>query len=212
MLLQFGRFDDGLELIEKALELDRFDYPSQSAYGLALFYAGRPTEAVAHLEQLIARKDLLLSHMVLGQIYAYLGGTKGADRATYLAKALAQSKRIRARELEAGQGVANGPASPKTEYADVVGALAWAYQEDAESARPFIERLEAGRAAGVISPSILARVYAVQGRTDEALQALEDAAAQRDRELMYLSVSPYYQRIRSEPRFRALRERMHLPQ
>jgi eukaryotic-like serine/threonine-protein kinase len=210
MLLQFGRFDECLQLIGRALELDPYDYPSQSAYGLALFYAGRPVEAVVHLERVISRRDQMYPRAVLGQVYASLAGVAGPQQDEYRRRALLQSDAIRAMESEAARSLPSGAQAPRTEYADFVGALAWSFRGDLGSAQPFVDRLESGRALRRVSPSILARVYAVQGRTEEALGALEEAAEQGDRELMYLSVSPMYERVRSEPRFRALVQRMQL--
>ena len=210
MLLQFGRFDECLQLMERALQLDPYDYPSQSAYGLALFYAGKPLEAAAHLEQLLTKHDMLYAHVVLGQVYAYLSSQPGDRRDEYLRRALEQSAILHDMETEANRETTSAGVPPRTEYADLVGAMAWAFQSDASRARPFVRRLEAGRAAGTISPSFLARVYAAADRKDIALNALEDAETIRDRELMYLSVSPLYEHVRDESRFRALEQRLHL--
>ncbi len=201
MLLQFGRFDESLRLSQRSLELDPYDFPSLSAYGLALFYARRPLEAAAHLEGLLARKDHVHAHLILGQVYAQLSATVPASREEYLRKALQQSDVLR----QIGK-----PAEDR--YADLVAALAWSYQGNFESARAPLQRLETAWARDVASPSFAARIYAVQRRAGDALEALEAAEAERDRELMYLNVSPLYDAIRTEPRFRALQARMKLVQ
>lgn len=201
MLLQFGRFKESLSLFKKALDLDPYDFPSHSAYGLALFYAKQPLEAAAHLEGLIARKDHVHAHLLLGQVYAQLSAIEPSARQEYLQKALQQSAILR----QYGK-----PAEDR--YADLVAALAWSYRGDREAARDPLQRLEAGWASGATSPSFAARIYAVQARAGDALAALEAAEAQRDRELMYLNVSPLYDAIRSEPRFRALQTRVGLTQ
>lgn len=204
LLLQFGRFDESLRLYERALELDPYDFPSRSAYGHALFHAGRSADAARHLESLLATRDFLYAHQLLGQVYAHLG-SGAVDRDGYLRKALRESALIRPRETDPEH-----PGGTRVDYADLIGALAHSYQDDPSSAAPYVARLEAGVAAAQASPSLLARVYAVQRRAPEALDALEAAAAQHDRELLYLAVSPHYQHIRHEPRFRALVERMRL--
>jgi hypothetical protein len=94
----------------------------------------------------------------------------------------------------------------------MVGALAWIYHGEPAGAAPYVARLEAGLAQVRVSPSVLARVYAAQGDAPRALDALLSAEAQRDRELFYIAVSPYYERIRNEPQFRALVERVRLTQ
>lgn len=207
MLLQFGRFDESLKLFDEAIALDPYDYPSRSAYGLALFYAKRPVDAAAQLEKLLTEKDLFNAHAVLGQVYSVLGAHVPVRGADYLRMALQQSDILRRMEL----GPSGDAGSARTEYADFVGALAWSYQGDLAAAQPFLDRLESGRAQRHVSPSMLARVYAVQRRGDDALTALEDSESEQDRELMYLSVSPLYEYVRNEPRFRALMARKHLP-
>jgi serine/threonine protein kinase len=210
MLLQFGRFDESLALFDQALQLDPYDYPSQSAYGLALFYARQPERAARHLEWLVQQKDLLHVHLILGQVYAQLGAVHPERRQDYLEKALNESAILRQKETHGALATTAGTAEARTEYSDFIGALAWAYAGEPGAARPFLESLEIGHLHGRVSPSILGRIYAVQRRSADALEALEQSAAERDRELMYLSVSPLYDAIRDEPRFRALLQRMHL--
>jgi tetratricopeptide (TPR) repeat protein len=206
MLIQFGRFEEGLSLSRLALELDPYDFPSQSAHGLYLFYAGRGVEAAAHLEQLLAQKNLLHARLILGQVNACLGASgDSAQRKDRLARALSESEELRKQESGIVSGTASTPV--RTEYADVVAALAWSYYGDFNAARPYLARLEVNKA---VSPAVVARVYAAQRRPIEALDALEAAEAQGDRELLYLAVSPFWERIRSEPRFQALVTRMHL--
>jgi tetratricopeptide (TPR) repeat protein len=201
MLVQFGRYDEGLRLGRRGLELDPYDVPGHSAYGLMLFYSGRDTEAAAHLEKLIAQHDHQNAHFVLGQVYAHLGGTATIDRGNYLNRALREAERLRQYHNEAAD-----------RHANFVVALALSYQGDTTAAQPFLEPLERGWSDDSVSPSFAARIYAVQRRTGEALDALEAAEAQHDRELMYVAVSPLYDAIRDEPRFRALIKRAQLTQ
>jgi eukaryotic-like serine/threonine-protein kinase len=210
MLLQFGRYDAALQQVEQAMQLDPYDTSGQSFYGLALFYANRPEDAAKCLERLVARGDLLHPHMILGQVYSFLARRPGRTRDEYVRKALEQSAILQGKELAAAAVLPAGSGPPRTEFADFVGALAWSSASSLEKAQPFLDRLEAERAAGRTSPSILARVYASQSRVEDTLRALEDSEAQHDRELMYLSVSPWYRHIRSEPRFEALVKRMRL--
>lgn len=200
LLLQFGRADEALARYRHALELDPFDYPSQSALGHALFNAGRPHEAATHLERLLAQKDLFYAHALLGQVYAYLGRAEPRRAREFLSKALAQAALLREQA---------GPPGA-TEYADLVAALAWSYQRDRDAARPYVDRLEATRARGGAPAAMLARVFAAQGDAPRAIAQLLEAEAQRDRELLYVNVSPVYAGLRADPAFRALVKRLHL--
>lgn len=204
LLLQFGKFDESLALHRKALELDPYDYPSQSGYGHALFHAGRAAEAATHLEKLLAQKDLFYGHNILGQAYAVLAGANSPRRDEFFRKALERSAILRAKE-------AAGLGSPGvTEYGDLVGALAWIYHGEPAGAAEHVARLEEGLARGRVSPSVLARVYAAAGDAPRALDMLLESEAQRDRELYYITVSPYFARIRNEPQFRELVTRLRL--
>ena len=93
----------------------------------------------------------------------------------------------------------------------MVAALAWSYQPDPSGAAPFVARLEQGRAAGRVTPSTLARVYGAQGDAPRAMATLLEAEAQRDRDLLYINVSPHYTAIRQDPAFRALVDRLRFP-
>jgi serine/threonine protein kinase len=209
MLLQFGRYNEAFALMERALRLDPYDYPSQSAYGLALFYANRPEEAVAHLENLLKQTDHIHARFILGQVYAYLSSRGTAARDEYLRRALEESETLRRMETTASQRAHPGD-PPKTEYADLVGALAWSYRRRPDAAQPYVGRLEADVAAGRTSPSFLLRIFAVQNKQDLFFKALADTEAQHDRELMYLSVSPLYASVRTDPRFVAVLQRLNL--
>jgi serine/threonine-protein kinase len=200
LLLQFGRFDQSLELYRRSIEIDPYDYPGLSAYGHALFHAGRPREAAAQLEALLAQKDLFAAHTLLGQVYGYLGRLQPAEGEAYLRKALAQSEILRRQDR-----------ADATPLADMVAALAWSYQPDPAGAAPFVERLEQGRAAGRVTPSTLARIYGAQGDAPRAVAALLEAEAQHDRDLLYINVSPHYAAIRQDPGFRALVDRLRFP-
>ncbi|MCY0672125.1 hypothetical protein OVX45_27635, partial [Klebsiella pneumoniae] len=86
--------------------------------------------------------------------YAVLSGGASPQRDEFFRKALQRSEILRTKEF-AGLG------SPGvTEYADMVGALAWIYHGEPAGAEPYVARLQDGRARGRVSPSVLARVYA----------------------------------------------------
>jgi serine/threonine protein kinase len=209
MLLQFGRYNQAFAEMERGLRLDPYDYPSQSAYGLALFYADRPEDAVRHLENLLRQTDHLHARFILGQVYAYLISRHTPASDEYFRRALEESQTLRVMETTASRRA--HPGEPvKTEYADLVAALAWSYRGRPQDAAPFLGRLEADVAAGRTSPSFLARIYAVQNRQDLFFPALAETEAQHDRELMYLSVSPLYASVRTDPRFVAVQRRLNL--
>jgi tetratricopeptide (TPR) repeat protein len=207
LLLQFGRFDESLERHRHALELDPSDFPSQSALGQVLYMSGRPLEAVAQLEQLLDRKDLLYAHAQLGQVYAYLIAAAPGQRDAYLQKALARADMIRQRDGSIGP---QGVEVKQSIYGDLVAALAWSYAGNPSAAAPFFQRLKDGHAREHVTAAMLARVYSAQGDATRAMDALLEAEAAHERDLYYVGVSPAYRLLRNEPQFRALVDRLGL--
>ena len=99
LLLQYGRFDQSLELYRRSIDIDPYDFPGQSGYGHALFHAGRAREAAAQLEALLAQKDLLAAHTnCSARSTPTWGGLQPAEGEAYLRKALEQSEIIRRQE------------------------------------------------------------------------------------------------------------------
>ena len=84
-------------------------------------------------------------------------------------------------------------------------SLALAGQHDA--ARELLRQLE-DAAAGYVSPYQRATVLDALGDVDAALACLEDALEQRDAWLTWLDVDPMLDRLRAEPRFVAIRNRV----
>jgi serine/threonine-protein kinase len=209
MLLQFGRNDAAFAEMERALRLDPYDYPSQSAYGLSLFYGNRPEAAVAQLEGLLKQTNNIHAHFILGQVYAYLASRHTPASDEYFNRALEEANTLTGLETLSSQR-AHPQDPPRTEKADLVAALALSYRGRRAEAATSVGRLEADVAAGRTSPSFLARIFAVQRQTDAFFKALADCEEQGDRELMYLSVSPLYESVRTDPRFMAVQRRLKL--
>jgi eukaryotic-like serine/threonine-protein kinase len=205
LLLQFGRFEESLQAHRYALELDPSDFPSQSAYGHALFHAGRAAEAAAQLEGVLARKNVFYSHVLLGQVYAFLSGSDAQRRVEYFEKARARADIVRREDSAPPRG-----GEKQSTYADLIAALAWSYQGRPDEAAPYLDRLLAERQQAHVSPGLLARVYAAQRDLPRTLEALHQAELEHDREIYYINVSPLYAPMRNEPQFRALVARVGL--
>jgi hypothetical protein len=155
---------------------------------------------------MLSQHDFLYAHAVLGQVYASLAQRGRPHARAYLQKALAEADILRGEELKTGSAIDPG----ETKYADLVAALAWAYQGDATAATPFLGRLESHSRARRISPATIARVYAVLGDASRALDGLEQAERSHQRDLLTLRVSPFFVSLQPQPRFQALLRRLHL--
>lgn len=62
-----------------------------------------------------------------------------------------------------------------------------------------------------VSPAIIAFLYVGIGEREKALDWLGKAYEEGDMWLRYLKVAPIYDSLRSEPRFKALLQRMNFP-
>jgi TolB-like protein/tetratricopeptide (TPR) repeat protein len=208
LLVQFGLFDQGLARCRAALELDPFDYPSHSNYGLYLWHARRDREAVAHLEALLAKCDLLYAHVVLGLVCTTLAATASEPEATqFFVKSVYEAGIVRTRELEAAGG-ADGAGFLK--WSDMLFAMAHAARRDHASAQIHIDRLEQGLSSGKLAAAAVAWAQAAIGNKTRTLDLLEAGAMRQEREMLYVKVHPLFRSYHNEPRFRAVLREMDL--
>ena len=95
-----------------------------------------------------------------------------------------------------------------------IQAYAHAYSGDEVTALEILAELEARRESpdlGYVSPVLIACVYEGLGRTDEALNLLEQAVAERDGWLVFMNSFPRFESLRGEPRFENILRRVGLP-
>jgi tetratricopeptide (TPR) repeat protein len=209
LLIQFGRFEEAIREGEEALRLDPYDFPNHSGHGLYLFYAGRYKDAVAQLEKTLSQKDLVSAHIVLGDTYARLGSlATGPEADAYFAKAFQEAAAVAQKERDAVRAT-TGRVEVLT-YSHPMYALYYALKGDREKSLSYVNQLLPAVQAGRVSPVAVARIYSVLGEHSAALQYLEDAIRDRDRQLQYIHVSPFFAPLRGTERFRAILETMKL--
>ena len=207
MIIQFGRFDEGLKEAHIALELDPYDYAAHSAYGVYLHYAGRNQEAAEHLERALAEKDFIYTHVILGNVYSRLAVlAKGQASNIYFQKAFQQAALVadRERKTTADHGWRLLPLS------DGMFANYYALSGDPSTSRKYLKRILNPADRSRASNMDLAEIYLALGERDKALALLEQAAEDKDKSLVYLKVYPFFDRLRSSPRFQALERRLRL--
>jgi serine/threonine-protein kinase len=93
-----------------------------------------------------------------------------------------------------------------------LGMLATFYglQGEAGKATAVLEEMEDRQGAGYASEFWMAIAYAGMGRMDEAFAALDKAVAERDSNLLYLSVVPTATGLNDDPRFRGILDQIGL--
>jgi TolB-like protein/Flp pilus assembly protein TadD len=206
LLMQFGRFDEALALVQKGLELDPYDYPSQTAYGLCLHLARRFEEAEKQLKWTLEQKDFITPHNNLGLLYVDMGkGAQGQERDKYFDLALRETETVRAFEIHGKAG-----SDAVTPVSDYMFALAYAAKGDRAAARQALARLEALQQIGRVSPASLASVRAALNEKDEAIKYLRAAARIKDRKLLYLKIESLWDPIRDTDGFKEVLSMMKL--
>jgi hypothetical protein len=97
---------------------------------------------------------------------------------------------------------------------DSLGCLAWVYgiAERKSDTRKIISELRERSRHHYVFPTVFAYAYLGLGDKDQALKYLEQADEEHDPALFYLKVGPFFNPLRSEPRFQDLLRRVNLAQ
>jgi tetratricopeptide (TPR) repeat protein len=197
---QFGRFDEAIKHCRIALDLDPYDYPNHAGFGLYLFLARRYKEAAETLEETLRQKDLLVAHNVLGDTYARIAmDASGQPAQELVTKALREAALVAEKEMGSnGDRSQSGQILPRS---DQMYALYYAVARDLEKVQPYLDRLHAGVQARKVSAIALVEAYSVLGRERDALAMLKVALDERDRQVLYIGVSPFLDGIRKTDEF-----------
>jgi TolB-like protein/tetratricopeptide (TPR) repeat protein len=211
LVLQYGRLDEGISEARTAIELDPYDFPGLSTFGYYLYLARRYPEAVKTVEDALTHKESIYARNYLGDIYFQMAQeSSGQEALTYYSHAIEQADQVEV-AVRRAMSQAPPPSAPVTiKFADRMHAEYYTLNGHPELAEPSIARLKADVAAGRTSPVPLAMYYAAVGDAANAMPLLERAADRKDRQLLYLKVSPQYDKIRMNPRFQALLSSMKL--
>ena len=184
-LVCLGRADDAIREIRLARELDPASVSINEDVGEILFWAHRYGDAIEELRKVSEMEEGPKWHGHLAFAYLYGG---------------------RVDEASAEFGVKHESATLDAVVRVFVSA-AEGRVEEAESALGEVERDVAYVATHAES---LASVHAAIGDADGALRYLERAFAERSFGLVFLNVSPPYDALKKDPRFRDLLRRIGL--
>jgi serine/threonine-protein kinase len=186
-LLPLGRFDEAIEQIHIARQLDPLALLTNAHVGGAYYFAGRYDEAI---EQLQATLELEPNYHL-----AHLGLAVAMEEKGLFNEAIATIEK--AKSL-AGEIVA------------IWGALGNIYARAGKTreAEAVLGELLALESARYISPLDFALVYEGLGRIDEAMECLDKAAAEHCGRLPWSLVDPRHKNLRSDARFQDLMRRV----
>jgi eukaryotic-like serine/threonine-protein kinase len=186
MLSLEGRHAEAAAQTSRARELDPISGPVQLQYSRAFFYARQYAPSVRAFQQsLEVNPKFWPLHLFLGETYHEMGK---------YAEALA--------ELRQAQG-------PTQEASAAIGRVCAKSGQAAEVQKVLADLLLRAK-SGYLPATYIASVYASLGDKDKAFKWLEKAYAARDSQLEFLGVEPFYDPLRSDPRFADLLRRIHL--
>ncbi|HEV2247028.1 MAG TPA: tetratricopeptide repeat protein, partial [Terriglobia bacterium] len=190
-LVWSGRADEGLAENRRAVTLDPLSSVDNFLLGYGLYFSHRYDEAIKQLNTTIQMDpNFWLAHDVLGWTYLQTGRPAAAM------EQFRQAVKI------------TGPTIPEP-----LSSLGYAYgvTGDKQNALKVIQTLLDESKHQYISPYMIALVYAGLNDKDHAFQWLEKAYQVRSWYLAALNVDPKFDRLRSDPRFRDLLNRIHFP-
>ena len=183
-----GRTQEALSWARRAQELDPLALHGIEI-GWILFHARRYDEAIRELRTVLSIEPE--NPMALWFLGFVLIGTEQFDEAIQI--------------LERAASVSNRSSA-------VLGVLVRAYARAGRRAEALrvLDELHRRRQAGYVPPAAFLNAYLGLGDTEEAFAWLERAAEERSNMTQYLKVHPYFDPLRTDPRFPAFLRRANL--
>ncbi len=183
------RFDEAMESMRRALEVDPFSLIINAEVGWVLHHAGRYEEASLQLQKTIdLDPNFVRTHFFLGRVYE--------QRKMFL-EAITETRK--AIEISGGNALFRA-------------SLAHIYAKSGQmdDAKKILRELEMRATREYVSPFAFALIYTGLGQNQEALNWLETAYQQRDTILFNYIRDPEMDNLRNEPRFTKLLQRVNL--
>ena len=182
-LVSLGRFDEGIAEITVAQSLDPLSPSISADAGGYEFYAGRYDEAIALIEKTLEQNpDFARGYSQLGGIFEQMGRYEEAIGAFEKAK-----------EVSGG-----------ATYSLTALAHSYALAGRRDEAERMLQQLDEIAKRKFVSSYSLAAIHVALGDADRAFEYLDRAVKEHDRALIWLPVAPRFNRVRSDPRFRAI--------
>jgi TolB-like protein/DNA-binding winged helix-turn-helix (wHTH) protein/Tfp pilus assembly protein PilF len=192
-LSPFGRHEEAIAEMRKALELDPLSTRIRSFAGVTFTWARRYDEALAQYQE-VDRLDpnFALNHERMAGLYATLAKYEEAAAEETKARLLSGEKR---EDVVAKMKKLRGAAAAKggRGYWEIELEFAQGRQNPPEANGDFYG---------------LAHIYSMLGDKDQALANLEKAYSERDEQMTNLAVDPDFNSLRSDPRFRDMEHRI----
>lgn len=183
VLMSRNRMTEALQQAFVGRDLDPFSLIINTNVGWILDVAGRPADAVRHLEQTVALDS--------EYVQARWRLTGALLRAGRLTDAMEQSERL-VRMTERS--------------APMLGLLAMVCSKTGDTARVrgILEELRERSQRQYVPPWTMAGVFLTLGQRDSAVSWIERAFTERSNAIAYLLTDPGYAPLRGDPRYKAM--------
>lgn len=184
-LLMLNRFEDAIESIQQARELDPLSLIFNTDLGWCYYYAGDYDRAIAQYKLTLELADFVPARYSLAQAYVQKG---------QFYSGIAMLKRLQDPSYLGELGYAHAVAG----------------QED--EAKNILSRMKSFAGDQYAAPSQLAAIYAGLGEKDQAFELLEQAYEERNPIMAYIRAEPCFDPLRDDPRYEQLVRRMNFPE
>ena len=186
-----GRFEEAVQEMKKALELEPASLVMNTFMGATLYYAGRYDEAIDQCRRTIEMDpNFAVAHWHLGLAYE-------------------QKQALDAATEEFKKAISLSGGSPLMKAALV---RAYAKSHKKHEANEMLNELNELSKQQYVSAYEVATIYVALGNNEQAFQLLEEGYAEHSFHLVYLNVSPQFKPVTSDRRFQDLVQRIGLSQ
>jgi TolB-like protein/DNA-binding winged helix-turn-helix (wHTH) protein/Tfp pilus assembly protein PilF len=190
-LMAMGRVQSSLEQIDRARQLDPLSISINFSDGWRLYLARQYANAAQQLRDTLEMDPSNgLVHLILGQTYEYMGNTEAA------LTEFREAARL----------------SPETPLMTAGLAAAYARSGNRPEALKLLASLSVQAQHEYVSPYYVAVVYAALGESNQALDWLDKAYADRSNGLVFLKMDPDLDPLRGNPRFKAIQKKLQFPE
>jgi TolB-like protein/DNA-binding winged helix-turn-helix (wHTH) protein/Tfp pilus assembly protein PilF len=188
--IAMGRFDESLDQIRKARDLDPLSTNINWSLGWRLYLARQYDRSIAQLRDALEMDPSYeWAHLILGQAYEQKGEFSMALIELRKATELSHNSPLMVSALAHANALSGNP----------------------DEAQKLLAQLLARSKKQYVSPFYIAIVYVALGEKDLAMNWLEKAFLDRSNGLVFLKVEPELDPLRADPRFIALQQKLNFP-
>jgi serine/threonine protein kinase/tetratricopeptide (TPR) repeat protein len=189
-LMLTGKPDEAAASMKHAQELEPVSLLVNNAVALNSYYAGHEDQAIDQTRKtLLLDPNFVSAHVLLGRIFQH--------QRTYGESAVEFQKALDLSEGDSSEMAAQ--------------AQGFAVSGNAAEARKILGELKERSQQTYVQPVWIAVILSALGQKDEAFQWMQKGYEDRSGWLIYLKVDPFFDNVRSDPRFTELVQRVGLP-